>query len=147
MWGRGAQSLGNTQALKPTNGILIALRGREEGKKKVIFNHEVPHLVYRVVSVLPRFLPFSLSLSPTATYMNNTFNSTVAFNSVCYYDNATNQPMGGAGTDSTSRCLNEKNDVNYTRSYSGCVLDYIVLCDSTKRRAQYSLLQLCVFIF
>lgn len=35
VWDRGAQSLGNTQALKPTNGILIALRG-EKGKKSYI---------------------------------------------------------------------------------------------------------------
>lgn len=29
-WDRGAQSLGNTLALKPTNGILIASRGEKE---------------------------------------------------------------------------------------------------------------------
>lgn len=51
-----AQSLGNKQALKSRNVILIALTEGEE--IKVIFNCEVSHFLYREVD----FLPFSLAL-------------------------------------------------------------------------------------
>lgn len=82
----GAQSLGNTRALKPTNGILIVLKGKKKRKKKVIFNHEV--LTYSA-----EWLDFCLSC-PYTFIRTHTFNSTVIFNRVCSYDNPSICPLG-----------------------------------------------------
>lgn len=112
-----------------------------ERKSKVIFNHEVPHLVYREVNVLS--LPSFISCSHQRA---RTLYSTVLWRSAVYVLMTLHQIGHWEQSWQHPRCSNEKNDTNFKRFYSECAPCCAALySDSIKERAP--LLQLCVFIF
>lgn len=91
------------------------------GIKKVIFNHEVHHLVYWVVNILSLSLWACLPLLSHSRLYARCIQQRCDIQQCMFLWQPVKSPIGNKA-DSTSRCFNEKNDLNYKRFYGGWAL-------------------------